>query len=82
MPLDVELVRHAGDAGRPSVLMYAVYPYHITTDPWEFSPFWSIDVRRIKAYVLELQAVCTRRSSLTDGVREGASARLQVDVQR
>jgi hypothetical protein len=80
--LDAEAVRHAERDGRPSSWMYLSFPYHISTNPLQFRAFWSLDLRRVKAYLLEIQAVCTARPTLDDPLKEGPKAELKIDVSR
>jgi hypothetical protein len=80
--LDAEAVRHADHEGRPSPWLYLSFPYHISTNPLQFREFWSLDLRRVKVYVLEIQAVCTARPTLNDPVKEGPKAALRINVSR
>jgi hypothetical protein len=78
--LHARAVSAASPDGRPSGWAYRVYPFHITTAPFAFEDFWSLDLRDVKAYVVELQAVCTARASLHDRVVVGPRAQRIVDV--
>jgi hypothetical protein len=68
-------------AGHPSAFAYAMYPYHIATNPSSFRGFWSLDLREVKSYAFEIQAVCTAGSSLNNQARTGAGAEVVVDVR-
>jgi hypothetical protein len=71
----------AGSDGHPHALLYGAYPYHIATNPLDFGAFWSLDLRRVRGYLFEIEPVCTVRASLYELPKTGPKSELMINVQ-